>query len=80
MLEMGMHEAKTRLSELVKYVRQGKQVCLTNRGEVVAEIVLPRELRRKKAAASARALRKLIKEHPLGTRDEVMKWRREGLR
>ncbi len=79
MLEMGMHEAKTRLSELVKLLHQGEQICLTNRGEVVAEIVLPPEARRKKAAATVRKLRKLIKEKPLGTYDEVMAWRREGL-
>lgn len=79
MVEMGMHEAKTRLSELVQRVQAGEQVCLTNRGKIVAEIVLPHDLRKPKAAETVRRLRKLAKEHPLGSYDEVMAWRREGL-
>jgi len=79
MLQIGMHEAKTRLSELVKLARQGEQICLTNRGEVVAEIILPRKMRKQNAAAIMRKLHKLVKEHPLGTFDEMMAWRREGL-
>jgi prevent-host-death family protein len=78
MFQIGMHEAKTRLSELVKLVRRGEQVCLTNHGEVVAEIVLPHKMRKRNASAIMRKLQKLVKEHPLGTFDEMMAWRREG--
>ena len=80
MLEVGMHEAKTRLSELVKLAQKGERICLTNRGKIVAEITLPQALRRRNAAAAVRRLKKLVQEHPLGTFDEMMAWRREGLK
>jgi prevent-host-death family protein len=80
MIQVGMHEAKTRLSELVKLAAQGEKVCLTNRGKVVAEIVTPKRKRKQDTDEILRKFRKLVKEHPLGTFEEVMKWRREGLR
>ncbi len=80
MMQIGMHEAKTRLSELVKFVEQGKQVCLTNHGKIVAEIVAPRETRRKNSAKTLRKLKKLIAAEPLGSFDEIMDWRRDDLK
>lgn len=79
-MEVGMHEAKTRLSELITLLNQGERITLTNRGKEVAEIVLPVSKRKSSAKASMARLRKLAKEHPLGTYEEVMAWRREGLR
>jgi antitoxin (DNA-binding transcriptional repressor) of toxin-antitoxin stability system len=80
MLQIGMHEAKTRLSELVKLLYQGEQICLTNHGEIVAELTIPHKKRQIKAAAIMRKLHKLVKAHPLGKHDELMAWRREGLK
>lgn len=80
MLQVGMHEAKTKLSELVKLLHQGEQICLTNHGEIVAELVIPYKERKTKAAVTMRKLQKLMKEHPLGTYKEIMSWRREGLK
>lgn len=80
MLEVGMHEAKSRLSELVRLMQQGEEIYLTNHGVRVAELNPPREMRKQKAAETIARLRKLAKEHPLGTFDELMAWRREGLR
>ena len=80
MMEVGMHEAKTKLSELVRRVRRGERVYLTNHGEVVAEIIAPAKRRKKYTQAMLDKLRKRAKEHPLGTFEELMAWRREGLR
>jgi len=79
MLQVGMHEAKTNLSELVKLLHKGERICFTNRGEVVAELVMPSQQRKVKAEAIIRKMKKLVKEHPLGTYKELMSWRREGL-
>jgi len=75
-----MHEAKTRLSELVRLMEKGEQIYLTNHGKIVAEIVAPQQKCRKNAAEAVRRLQKLMAESPLGSFDEIMDWRREGLR
>ncbi len=50
MKSVGLRELKNRLSEYVREVRSGESVLVTDRGEVVAELVPPGE------AAGARAL------------------------
>jgi len=39
MEEIGTHEARTRLSELLAKVRQGEEFLITNRGEPVAKLI-----------------------------------------
>lgn len=78
MIHVGMHEAKTRLSELVAMIHRGEQVYLTNRGTVVAKLVLPEEERQQKAAHIMQELRQLAKEHPPGTLEELIEWKTEG--
>ena len=39
MEQIGTHEAKTRLSELLVKVRKGQEFLITNRGEPVAKLV-----------------------------------------
>ena len=39
MEEIGTHEAKTRLSELLAKVRKGEEFLITNRGEPVAKLI-----------------------------------------
>ncbi len=39
MEEIGTHEAKTRLSELLVKVRQGEEFLITNRGKPVAKLI-----------------------------------------
>ena len=39
MAEYGIYQAKTRLAELIKSVRRGERVTITNRGEPVADLV-----------------------------------------
>jgi len=43
MKSVGLRELKNRLSEYVREVRSGEAVLITDRGEVVAEIVPPGE-------------------------------------
>ena len=43
MKSVGLRELKNRLSEYVRDVRSGESVLITDRGEVVAEIVPPRQ-------------------------------------
>ena len=38
-IEIGSHEAKTKLSELLRQVKSGKSFTITNRGEAVADLV-----------------------------------------
>jgi prevent-host-death family protein len=42
MKSVGLRELKNRLSEYVREVRSGEEVLVTDRGEVVAELVPPR--------------------------------------
>ena len=39
---MSIYDAKTNLSKLIEKVNKGERVEITNRGKVVAELVLPR--------------------------------------
>jgi len=39
MIEVGVHEAKTRLSELLRGVERGEEIVITRGGEAVARIV-----------------------------------------
>jgi prevent-host-death family protein len=38
---VGVHEAKTNLSELLRLVTSGEEITITRRGEVVARLVPP---------------------------------------
>lgn len=40
---VGVHEAKTNLSGLLRLVSTGEEIAITNRGAVVARLVPPRE-------------------------------------
>lgn len=39
MADYGVYEAKTKLAELIRQVRQGKRVTITHRGEPIADLV-----------------------------------------
>jgi prevent-host-death family protein len=42
MRKVGMRQLRNRLSHYVRQVRAGREIQVTNRGEVVAELVPPR--------------------------------------
>lgn len=54
MTEVGVHEAKTRFSELLRAVEAGEEVVVTRGGQAVARIVaMPRPTRRELYGALA---------------------------
>ena len=44
-IEIGSYEAKTKLPELLRQVKTGKQFTITNRGEAVADRMISAQLR-----------------------------------
>lgn len=50
MVRVGMHEAKTRLSQLVEQVEAGEEVVIQRRGKPVARLVAVEQPRRGRAA------------------------------
>lgn len=55
MTSVGMHEAKTRLSQLVQEVEAGGEVVITRHGRVVAKLVAAEPPRRRSAGFGAMA-------------------------
>lgn len=53
MKSVGLRELKNRLSEFVREVRSGEPVLITDRGEVVAEIIPPGQPGNESAVPSA---------------------------
>ena len=45
MKQVGLRELKNRLSEYVRLVRAGEHIQITDRGQVVAELIPPRRPR-----------------------------------
>lgn len=80
--EVGLFEAKTHLSELVAEVEAGASITLTRRGVPVARLVpLEAKVDRATALARLREIGREIKARGGGwTTEEILKWRREGLR
>jgi prevent-host-death family protein len=59
MTEIGLFEAKTRLSELVRKVRTGESFIITQRGEPAAELTPIRQTTRRDPRRIAEAVRRL---------------------
>jgi prevent-host-death family protein len=83
MTEIGVFDAKNKLSELLDRVERGEEVVITRRGKRVAKLVPAVSGRdRQKARKAAQALRALAKEMNLGQFDwnEWKAYRDEGRR
>lgn len=82
MREVGLFEAKTKLSELVADVEAGDTVTITRRGVPVARLVpLERKRDRAEALRALRALGEKIRAEGGGfTVEEILEWRAEGRR
>lgn len=78
MEHIGVHEAKTNLSKLIKRIELGEEFAITNRGKVVAVISHPERNAAKRGRKAIEALEALSKRINLGRFDEVMEWRKEG--
>jgi len=83
MTEVGVFEAKNKLSELLDRVGRGERVTITRRGKPVAEIVPAKPARDiERARKAAEGIRRLAKEMNLGPFDwkEWKRYRDEGRR
>jgi prevent-host-death family protein len=79
--EIGLFEAKNKLSELVDRAERGEEVVITRRGKPVAKLVPISAVRdREKARQAVEGIRKLAKEINLGPFDweEWKRYRDEG--
>jgi prevent-host-death family protein len=74
--EIGIFEAKTKLSEILRKVDQGERFTITVRGRAVADVV-PTQARNQRAIDEAveRLMHPRIKGIP---GDTVLEWIREG--
>ena len=80
MTEIGVHEARTHLSKLLKRVENGESFSITNRGKVVAVMVPPFEVEQVKANNAYNQLIELRAKFPIGTVREVADWKNEDRR
>ena len=81
MNEVGLFEAKNKLSELVDRAERGEETVITRRGKPVAKLVPVQPGRdREKARRAVEGIRKLAKEMNLGPFDweEWKRYRDEG--
>lgn len=80
MTEIGIYEAKTHLSRLLKRVENGESFSITNRGRIVAVMVPPHDVAQVKTNDAYGQLIALREKSPIGTVREVMNWKNEGRR
>lgn len=62
-MEIGLFEAKTKLSELLRLAQAGKRITVTVRGKAVADILPHQEISAAGAAKAADALLAFMREH-----------------
>lgn len=62
---IGSYEAKTRLPELLRLVREGKSFIITNRGQAIAELVPIRDADDTRATRAAEAMAAFMQREPV---------------
>lgn len=80
MTEIGLFEAKTRLSELVRQVKAGESFIITQRGKPAAKLApIPHKKRRdpRRIAEAVRRLREMPKIQGV-SHEELRSWVEEG--
>ena len=78
MTEIGVHEAKTHLSKLLKRIENGESFSITNRGRVVAVMGPPHNFPQLEANDAYSQLIELRAKFPVGTVREVSDWKNTG--
>jgi prevent-host-death family protein len=63
--EIGAYEAKTRLPELLRQVRAGKQFTITNRGKAIADLVPCASAKLKNKAAAVEQFKAFLRKNPV---------------
>lgn len=64
-IEIGSYEAKTKLPELLRQVKNGKSFTITNRGEAVADLVPIHGVKAKDKVAAAERLKAFMRADPV---------------
>ena len=75
--EIGSYEAKTKLPELLRQVKEGKSFTITNRGEAIADLIPARVAVSKRRREAVERMRKFMRESPVYGVD-IKKWIEEG--
>ena len=78
MRTVGMFKTKTHLPELIKEVSSGEELCITNRGKVVAFIIPPSKYYSQKFDSLFKDLMALKKQVPIGTVNDVTELKKLG--
>ena len=80
MTEIGLFQAKTRLSELVRQVRAGESFIITQRGEPSARLTPIRPKNRPDSRRIAEAIRRLREMPKIAgvSHEELRSWIEEG--
>jgi prevent-host-death family protein len=78
--EIGLFEAKTRLSELVRQVKVGESFVITQRGKPAAELTPIRSPKRREPKRIAEAIRRLRERSKIKgvSHEELRSWIDEG--
>ena len=64
-IEIGSYEAKTKLSELLRQVKEGKSFTITNRGEAIADLVPSASVKTKDKVAAVKRIKAFMLENPV---------------
>jgi prevent-host-death family protein len=64
-IEIGSYEAKTKLPELLRQVKTGKEFTITNRGEAIADLVPSLGDKRKDKVSAAEKLKAFMLSDPV---------------
>jgi prevent-host-death family protein len=77
-IPIGAYEAKTKLPELLRQVREGKRFTITNRGEAVADLVPSEDAQPGDPRSAIEKFRAFIRANPIRGRTNIKALIREG--
>ncbi|MBI1818720.1 MAG: type II toxin-antitoxin system prevent-host-death family antitoxin [Nitrospirae bacterium] len=64
-IKIGSYEAKTKLSELLRQVKEGKSFTITNRGEAIADLLPSASVKTKDRVAAVKKIKAFMLENPV---------------
>jgi len=70
-IKIGSYEAKTKLPELLRQVKTGKSLTITNFGHAIADLVPSSGTRAKDKVAAAEKLKAFMRADPLRSRESM---------
>lgn len=79
MEHIGIHEAKTNLSKLLKRLALGEEFAITNRGKIVALLKAPKPTERQaQMRVVLEGMAELAQNNKPCRMDEIQQWRKMG--